>query len=82
MLLKILIVILFIAVVVSLTSGLIFLLKDMNVSESKRGLYALGIRITLAATLMAAIAYGIQTGQLKNKAPWDNLPPKAPVTAE
>ncbi|MBC6906179.1 DUF2909 domain-containing protein [Saccharophagus sp. K07] len=78
MLLKALIVILFIAVVISLTSALIFLLKDMNVPESKRTLYALGIRIALAAALMATIAYGIQTGQLKNKAPWDNLP-KAPV---
>lgn len=82
MLLKVVILILFIAVVISLTSGLIFLLKDMNVPESKRGLYALGVRITLAATLMATIAYGIQTGQLKNKAPWDNLPPKAPAVAE
>lgn len=74
MLLKILILILFIAVIISLTSGLIFLLKDMNVPESKRTLYALGIRLTLAVTLMATIAYGIQTGQLKNKAPWENLP--------
>lgn len=82
MLLKIVILILFIAVVISLTSGLIFLLKDMNVPESKRGLYALGVRITLAATLMATIAYGIQTGQLKNKAPWDNLPPRAPAVTQ
>jgi uncharacterized membrane protein len=74
MLLKILIVILFVAVIISLTGGLIFLLKDMNVPESKRTLYALGIRLTLAIALMATIAYGIQTGQLKNKAPWDNLP--------
>jgi hypothetical protein len=74
MLLKIVILILFVAVIISLTGGLIFLLKDMNVPESKRALYALGIRIALAATLMATIAYGIQTGQLKNKAPWDNLP--------
>lgn len=77
MLLKIVILILFVAVIISLTGGLIFLLKDMNVPESKRALYALGIRVALATTLMATIAYGIQTGQLKNKAPWDNLP-KAP----
>ncbi len=82
MLLKVVIVILFIAVIVSLTSGLIYLLKDMNVPESKRGLYALGVRITLAVALMATIAYGIQSGQLKNKAPWDNLPPKAPAISE
>lgn len=82
MLLKVVILILFIAVVVSLTSGLIFLLKDMNVPESKRGLYALGVRIALAATLLATIAYGIQTGQIKNKAPWDNLPPRAQSVGE
>lgn len=80
MLLKALIVVLFIAVVFSLTSALIFLLKDMNVPDSKRALYALGIRIALAFALMATIAYGIQSGELKSKAPWDNLP-RAPSTA-
>lgn len=73
MLLKLLIVILFIAVLVSLTSGLVFLLKDMNVPDSKRTLYALGIRIALAATLMATIAYGIHSGRLKSTAPWDQV---------
>lgn len=73
MLLKVMIVILFIAVLVSLTSGLVFLLKDMNVPDSKRTLYALGIRIALAAALMATIAYGIQSGRLKSTAPWDQV---------
>lgn len=70
--LKIAIVILFIAVVASLSSGLLFLLKDMETSESKRTLYALGIRITLAATLIVLIGYGIYTGQLVSTAPWDS----------
>lgn len=70
MLIKVLVVILFIAVVASLSSGLIFLIKDMGVSESKRSLYALGVRITLAASLMGVIAYGINSGQLGNTAPW------------
>ena len=69
--LKFLIVVLFIAVVASLSSGLVFLLKDMNVTDSKRTLYALGIRVTLAATLLGVIAYGIYSGQLGNTAPWD-----------
>jgi len=73
MLLKLLIVILFIAVLISLTSGLVFLLKDMNVPDSKRALYALGIRIALAAALMGTIAYGIQSGRLKSTAPWDQV---------
>ncbi len=70
MLLKIAIVVLFIAVLASLSSGLVFMLKDMNVPQSKRTVYALGTRITLAATLLALIAYGIHSGQLGNKAPW------------
>jgi uncharacterized membrane protein len=69
--LKLIIVVLFIAVVASLTSGLVFLLKDMSADSSKRALYALGIRITLAAALMASIAYGLSTGQLGSRAPWD-----------
>ncbi len=71
MLLKAVIVILFVAVVASLTSGLVFLLKDMSGEDSKRTLYALGIRITLAVALMASIAYGLYSGQLGSRAPWD-----------
>jgi hypothetical protein len=71
MLLKAAIVILFIAVVLSLSSGLVFLLKDIEASESKRTLYALGIRIVLTGTLMGLIGWGIHTGQLANTAPWD-----------
>ncbi len=70
MVLKLIVVVLFVAVLVSLSSGLVFLLKDMNVPESRRTVYALGIRIFLAASLMAVIGYGIQSGQLKNTAPW------------
>ena len=47
--LKVLIVILFIAILISLSSALVFLLKDIQ-SKSKRTLYALGIRITLRRT--------------------------------
>ena len=71
MTIKIIIVVLFIALLVSLSSALIFLLKDVGAPESRRTLYALGVRVTIAATLMAVIAYGIQTGQLRNTAPWD-----------
>ncbi|ODS24016.1 hypothetical protein AB835_05685 [Candidatus Endobugula sertula] len=70
MVLKIIVVLLFIALLISLTSGLVFLLKDMN-SPSKRTLYTLGIRITLASLLMATIFYGLYTGQLGSGAPWD-----------
>lgn len=71
MFLKIIIFVLFLAVVASLTSGLVFLLKDMGDSNSKRTLYALGIRITLAALLLLTIFYGFYSGQLASTAPWD-----------
>ena len=67
---NILVLVLFIAVVISLTSSLVFLLKDIE-SPTKRGLYALGIRITLAALLLMTIFYGLYTGQLGSGAPWD-----------
>ena len=70
MLLKVIIVVLFIAVVASLSSGLVFLMKDIG-SNRKRTLYALGIRISLAALLVGTITYGYLTGQLTSKAPWD-----------
>ncbi len=69
---KIIILILFILVLISLTSGLRFLLKDINTGQSKRTLYALGIRIILATLLMATIFYYVQTGVLHSTAPWDN----------
>ncbi|WP_372747310.1 DUF2909 domain-containing protein [Litorivivens sp.] len=68
--LKIAIVILFVGVVISLFTGLTFLVKDQGDSK-KRQWYALGVRVVLAGSLLALIAYGIQTGQLQFGAPWD-----------
>ncbi len=76
--LKIIVIILFIGVVTSLVTSLNFLLKDIDAAESKRALYALGIRVTLAATLLGVIAYGIHTGQLANTAPWGDHRTAAP----
>jgi hypothetical protein len=70
MLLKTIIVVLFIAVLISLFSGLNFLVKDLG-NAKRRLLVALGTRITLAALLLGTIAYGIFTGQLGSTAPWD-----------
>jgi hypothetical protein len=71
--LKVIIVILFVAVLISLSSAFVFLLKDQG-SASKRTLYALGIRITLAALLLISIFYGFNTGKLGSSAPWDRGP--------
>ena len=70
MIIKLLVVVLFIGVVLSLSSSLVFLIKDIE-SPKKRSLYALGIRITLAALLMATVFYGLYTGKLGSNAPWD-----------
>ena len=72
--LKALIVILLIGVLVSLFSGLTFLFQDTDRPDSKRTLYALGIRVTLATALVLTISYGLYTGQLTmgSNAPWHN----------
>lgn len=70
--LKTLIVIVMIAMVASLFSGLFFLLKDSSTPGSRRVLRALGVRISLAVTLLLLVAYGFYTGQLGVHAPWHN----------
>ena len=60
---KILIVILFFAVVGVLFSGLYFLLKDP--SDKKRVVNALAWRVGLAAALVALVGFGIATGLLE-----------------
>jgi hypothetical protein len=65
-----LIVFLLCGVLVSLFTGLGFLLKDTGRSDSKRTLYALGIRIGFAAALLVTIGYGLATGELALHAPW------------
>ncbi len=69
-LLKFIIVLLFIGIIVSLSSALVFLMKDVG-NTRKRTLYALGVRIFLAVALVATIIWGIYSGQLGSKAPWD-----------
>ncbi len=66
--LKIVILLLLIAIIISLGSGAVFFFKDQG--ETKRTLYALGIRITLAVLLMICITWGVMSGQLTLDAPW------------
>lgn len=68
--LKVLIVVLFIGLLVSLSAGLVFLLKDVG-SSRRRTLYALGIRVTLATALVLSLAWGFWSGRLNSTAPWD-----------
>jgi len=66
--LKVLIVVLLVAIIVSLTSGAVFFFKDQG--ESKRTLYALGVRVTLAVLLLVCVTWGVMSGQLTISAPW------------
>lgn len=67
--LKIVIVVLFIALVISLFSGLAFLIKDQG--KTMRTWHSLSVRLAIAVLLMGFLIYGVYTGQLGSKAPWD-----------
>jgi hypothetical protein len=66
--LKAAIVLMLIATVASLFSGLFFLVKDE--SNSHRLLIALTVRVSLAVITVGLIAWGFFSGQLISSAPW------------
>ena len=68
--LKVTLVILFFAMLFSLSGAFVFLLKDAGISESRRTVYALGVRVALAVIFLSLIWYGYDTGLLSNNAPW------------
>ncbi|WP_413703784.1 twin transmembrane helix small protein [Pseudomonas sp. Pseusp16] len=66
--LKAAIVLMLIATIVSLFSGLFFLVKDD--SRSNRLVIALSVRVTLAALTLGLITWGFFSGQLVSHVPW------------
>ncbi|MCK5880690.1 MAG: DUF2909 domain-containing protein [Sinobacterium sp.] len=68
---KLSILITFILLTISLFSGLFIVYKDKG--EGNRGLYALIIRVSLAVLLMLQVIWGIATGQIGSRAPWDRF---------
>lgn len=66
--LKSIIILLLVGILISLAAGLVFFYKDKG--RSKRVLYALGVRVTLAVIMMVCIFYGLTTGELTISAPW------------
>ena len=72
--LKTLIVLLMIALVASLASGLIFLISDQGNPDKKRLFASLGVRLGLGACLLLVILYGVITGELGHQNPWDPGP--------
>lgn len=63
MLIKTLIVIVLIAILVSLASGMVFLVKDKG--QTERTAKALTVRIVLSVSLFALLMLGIFTGYIK-----------------
>ena len=72
--LKTVIVILMIALVASLASGLVFLMSDQGNLQKKRLFTSLGVRLGIGACLLLVILYGVMTGQLGHQNPWDPGP--------
>lgn len=66
--LKLLILVLLLAVLASLFSGLFFLMKDTD--GQSRLVTALSVRITLTVAIMLLIAYGFWSGQFTWNTPW------------
>ncbi|MEA3242386.1 MAG: twin transmembrane helix small protein [Pseudomonadota bacterium] len=63
MLLKILIITALVAIIVSLASGMVFLVKDKG--ESQRTAKALTVRISLSVLLFGLLMLGIFTGHIR-----------------
>ena len=72
--LKILIVLLMLCLVASLGSGFYFLMKDQGDKNSRRTFHSLGVRLGLALGLAMLIVYGVASGQLGHRNPWDAGP--------
>lgn len=66
--LKILILILLAAMIFSLAGGAAYFFKDQG--ETKRTMYMLGLRVTLAVLLILTLVYGVASGELNISAPW------------
>lgn len=62
------------ALVASLGSGFYYLMLDQGDKTKHRTFHSLGVRLTIAAILMALIIYGVATGQLGHLNPWDAGP--------
>jgi glycopeptide antibiotics resistance protein len=67
--LRVLIVVLLVGILISLVTGFVFFYKDKG--RSKRVMYALGVRVTLAIILMICVFYGSSSGELTMQAPWN-----------
>ncbi|WP_417227325.1 twin transmembrane helix small protein [Amphritea sp.] len=65
---KILIIIFFLCIIISLFAGLYFLLKDQ--SRSRRTVHSLIIRVVFAVALLLIILIGFYSGELSLRSPF------------
>lgn len=72
--LKAAIIVLMLALIASLGSGFYYLMIDQGDKNRRRTFHSLGVRLTLALALILVITYGVATGQLGNRNPWDAGP--------
>ena len=72
--LKVAIVLLLLALIASLGSGFYYLMIDQGDKTKRRLLHSLGVRLGLTLTLIAIVVYGVATGQLGHRNPWDGGP--------
>jgi uncharacterized membrane protein len=80
-LLKAAIIVLMLALLASLGSGFYFLMLDQGDREKRRTFHSLGVRLSIAAALLALITYSVATGQLGHSNPWE-AGAKLPATQE
>jgi len=78
MLIKTLIVVTLIAILVSLASGMLFLIKDKG--QTERTARALTVRIGLSVALFGLLMLGIFTGHIKPHGIYPASPPAAQPT--
>ena len=78
--LKAVIVLLMLALIASLGSGFYFLMTDQGDPEKRRLLNSLGVRITLAISLMVVVVYGVASGKLTSQVPWEQPRVASPET--
>lgn len=75
--LKAAIVILMLALIASLGSGFYYLMVDQGDRNKRRTFNSLGVRLSLAIALAGLIVYGVATGKLGHRNPWDAGPRSA-----
>jgi hypothetical protein len=80
--LKVIIGFIMVALLGSLASGMYFLMADQGNPEKKRLFTSLGVRLSLGVTLIIVIIFGVATGELGHRNPWDAGPSSSQKAAE